>query len=82
MIKLNVLKLLEQTGQTPYGLFKQMGMSYTNFTKMIQNETKSISYKNIEALCTIFQCTPNELLEYYDDKTGEVLSFEEAFRKK
>ena len=77
MIQLNVMNLLEKTGQTPYRIYKQMGMSYTNFTK-----TKSISYKNIEALCTIFECTPNELLIYCDDDTGEALSFEEAFCKK
>lgn len=82
MIQLNVMNLLEKTGQTPYRIYKQMGMSYTNFTKMIHNKTKSISYKNIEALCTIFECTPNELLIYCDDDTGEALSFEEAFCKK
>ena len=67
MIRLNALKLLEERGQTKYGLYKQLGMSYQNFSKMINNETKSIQYENIEAMCLIFNCTPNELLIFTDE---------------
>ncbi|MBE7033433.1 MAG: helix-turn-helix transcriptional regulator [Ruminococcaceae bacterium] len=62
MVKLNALKLLEEKGKTRYWLYKQMGMSYQNFNKMVNNETKSIQYENIDALCQILECTPNELL--------------------
>ncbi len=63
MIKLRVLELLEQNGKTKYWLYKQLGMSYQNFNKMVNNETKSIRYENIETLCLLFNCTPNELFE-------------------
>lgn len=53
MIKLNVLALLEQRGHTKYWLYKQMGMSYQNFSRMVNNETKSIRYENIETLCLL-----------------------------
>ena len=61
MIKLDVLNLLEKNGKTKYWLYKQLGMSYQNFNKMVSNETKSIRYKNIETLCLLLHCTPNEL---------------------
>ena len=61
MIKLNVLALLEQRGHTKYWLYKQLGMSYQNFSRMVNNETKSIRYENIETLCLLLECTPNEL---------------------
>lgn len=61
MIKLNVLALLEQRGHTKYWLYKQMGMSYQNFSRMVNNETKSIRYENIETLCLLLECTPNDL---------------------
>lgn len=61
MIKLNVIELLEKKGKTKYWLYKQLGMSYQNFTKMINNETLSIRYSNIENLCLLLECTPNEL---------------------
>ena len=66
MIKLRVKDLLEENNKTKYWLYKQMGMSYQNFSKMINNETKSIRYENIETLCLIFNCTPNELFEITD----------------
>ena len=67
MIKLDVLNLLEKNGKTKYGLYKQLGMSYQNFSRMINNETKSIQYENIDALCQIFNCTPNELFKMTDE---------------
>jgi len=63
MIKLKVLELLEKKGYTKYWLYKQLGMSYQNFNKMINNETKSIRYENIETICLLLECTPNELFE-------------------
>lgn len=62
MLKLNALELLEKKGKTKYWLYKQMGMSYQNFTKMVNNETKSIKYENLEAMCYILECSIDELL--------------------
>ena len=67
MIKLNVLELLEQQGKTKYWLYKQLGMSYQNFNRMIHNETKSIQYENIEAMCLLLNCTPNDLLVFTEE---------------
>lgn len=67
MVKLRVLELLERDGKTRYWLYKQLGMSYESFKKMIENETKSIKYERIEALCTIFNVTPGELFDYNFD---------------
>ena len=61
MIKLNALELLEKKGKTKYWLYKQLGMSYQNFNKMVNNQTLSIRFSNIETLCLLLECTPNEL---------------------
>lgn len=61
MIKLDVLRLLEKQGKTKYWLYKQLGMSYQNFSKMVNNQTKSIRYENIETMCLLLNCTPNDL---------------------
>lgn len=61
MIKLDVLRLLEEQGKTKYWLYKQLGMSYQNFSKMVNNQTKSIRYENIETMCFLLNCTPNDL---------------------
>ena len=61
MIKLDVLRMLEERGKTKYWLYKQLGMSYQNFNNMVNNQTKSIRYENIETLFLLLECTPNEL---------------------
>ena len=67
MIRLRAKELLEKNGKTKYWLYKQLGMSYQNFSRMLNNETKSIKYENIETICLLLNCTPNDLFEITDD---------------
>lgn len=67
MIKLRALELLKENGKSKYWLYMQLGMSYQNFNKMVNNETKSIKYDNIETMCGLFNCTPNDLFKISDD---------------
>lgn len=64
MVRLRVLDLLKEQGKTKYSIYKQLGMSYLNFNKMVNNETKSIRYEIIEALCLMLNCVPNDLFEF------------------
>ena len=66
MIRLRALDLLKEEGKTKYWLYMQLGMSYQNFNRMVNNQTKSIRYENIETMCELFQCTPNDLFEITD----------------
>ena len=65
MLQLNVLNILKSQNKSKYWLFNQINnikpISYTNFNNLISNKTKSIKYENIELLCNILQCEPNEL---------------------
>ena len=61
MVTLNILHLLEKKDKSKYWLYKQLGMSYQNFNRMVNNETSSIKLARIEVLCQILECTPNEL---------------------
>ncbi len=67
-MRLRILELLEQKGKTKYWLYKQMGLSYQNFNRMVNNETISIKFDNIAALCQILECTPNELFELHSQE--------------
>ena len=69
MIKLNVLELLEKKGKTKYWLSMQLGINYQNVSNMVNNKTKSIKYENIETLCYVLECTPNDLFTIDFDKT-------------
>ena len=70
MVKLNVKKLLKEKKRTKYWLFNMLNnvgnISYTNFNNLVENKTKSIKYSNIEKLCKILDCSPNDLFEITD----------------
>ena len=68
IMKLRVLEILKEKGKTKYWLNMQMGLSFQNFNNMVYNRTKSIKYENLQALCDILECTPNDLFEEYHDK--------------
>ncbi len=63
MIRLRVLEILKEKGKTKYWLYNQMNMSYQNFNKMVNNETKGIRYENLELLCEILECGIDDLFE-------------------
>ena len=67
MVKLNALALLEKKGKTKYWLYIQLGLSYQNFSKMVNNQTNGIKFENLQALCDILECTPNDLFEEYHE---------------
>ena len=72
MVRLNVKNLLKEKKKTKYWLFNMLNnigtISYTNFNNLVENKTGSIKYSNIEKLCKILECTPNDLFEITDDK--------------
>ena len=65
MLKLNVIALLEKQSKSKYWLFNQLNnvgtISYTNFNALVENQTNSIRYEYIEKLCTILDCSVNDL---------------------
>lgn len=67
MIRLRVLELLEEQNHSKYWLHNQMDLSYKNLSNLINNETISIRFENIERLCKALNCTPNDLFEITDD---------------
>ena len=67
MVKLNVLALLEKRGKTKYWLWKQLGMSYQNFNRMVNNQTQSIRYDVIDALCQVLECTADDLFLFTEE---------------
>ena len=67
MIELNVLEILYKKNKNKYWLFNELNnispMSYTNYNNLIKNKTKSIKYENIDKLCKILNCEPNDLFK-------------------
>ena len=64
-MKLRILEILEEMGHTKYWLYIQLGLSYQNFNRLVNNKTTAIKFDNLKALCDILNCTPNDLFEDY-----------------
>ena len=58
---LNLNYLLSKHDRSKYWLVKKLETDYRYVTKLIENQTKSISFEMIGKLCNLFDCTPNEL---------------------
>ena len=68
-MRLRVLEILKQKGKSKYWLYIQLGLSYQNSNKLVNNQTNGIKFENLKALCDILECTPNELFEeFYQTK--------------
>lgn len=63
MIRLRILQILKEQNRTKYWLYKQMDMSYQNFNKIVNNETSSIRFDNLEKLSTLLECPIGDLFE-------------------
>ena len=68
IVRLRILDILKEKGKTKYWLYMQLGLSYQNFNRIVNNETSGIKFENLEALCDILECTPNDLFEEYYTK--------------
>ena len=62
-MKLRVLEILKEMGKTKYWLYMQLGLSYQNFNKLVNNQTNGIKFENLKAVCEILNCTLNDLFE-------------------
>lgn len=68
MIRLRILEILEKQNHTKYWLYKQMDLSYQNFNRLVNNETTSIRFDNLEKLSTILQCPIGDLFEVINEE--------------
>ena len=69
MVRMKVKELLAERGHSKYWLYKRMGLSYQNISKIMDGETEGIRFKNLEKLYKLLECDPNELFEIkYEEK--------------
>ena len=67
MVRLRILEILEEQNHSKYWLYKRMEMSYQNFNKIVNNETSSIHFDNLDKLCKILNCPIGDLFEVIEE---------------
>jgi DNA-binding Xre family transcriptional regulator len=69
MLKINLNKVFRLRGITKPGKFLvQNGFSESTAYNIIKLKTPAIKLENLNKLCSILSCTPNDLLEWTPDK--------------
>lgn len=63
MVRLRITEILKAQNKTKYWLFKHMDLSYQNLSKMMNNETSSIRFENLDKLSTVLGCSVGDLFE-------------------
>lgn len=63
MVRLRILEILTEQHHTKYWLWKQMDMSYQNFNRIINNETSSIRFDNLDKISQILNVPVGDLFE-------------------
>ena len=68
MVRFRILDILAEQDRSKYWLYKRMEISYQNFNRMVNNETSSIRFDNLEKLSNILECPIGDLFEKIDDE--------------
>lgn len=58
-------KTMKERGITTYSLIYKHGFSAYTITSLRRN--KSITLLTLEKLCTVLNCTPNDVVEFVED---------------
>ena len=72
MIKVNIEELLKQNKRRKYWLCQRMNITSRNLNRIIRGETTSISFKYIEEMCLLLNCTPGELFTLKTSEEEEI----------
>ncbi len=71
MLRLRILEILQEQNHTKYWLYKQMDLSYQNFNRIVNNETSSIKFENLEILSKLLNVPVGDLFEIIDETNNE-----------
>ncbi|HEY5588437.1 MAG TPA: helix-turn-helix transcriptional regulator [Candidatus Paceibacterota bacterium] len=68
MIRVNIDKILEEQNKTCFWLAKQSRLSYNNLKKLIDNNTDSIKFENLELIANTLGVNISDILEIVIEK--------------
>ena len=68
MLTFNFNRVLKARGiDKPFSYLVKLGYSDNFATRIVNNRIKRLDLADIEKLCELFQCTPNDLLQWIPD---------------
>ncbi len=67
--KIDILFALKAAGYTTYKIRKEKLLSESTVQKL--RNSQPVSWENIETLCRLLNCQPNDIMEYIPDELTE-----------
>lgn len=65
MLNFNFTRIFKARGiDKPFSYLRKAGYSDNFATRVINNRMEKLNLKDVERICTILQCTPNDLLDW------------------
>ena len=71
MVRLRILDILTEQGHSKYWLYKRLEMSYQKFNKIVNNETSSIRFDNLDKISRILNVPVGDLFEQVEDTNNK-----------
>ena len=69
MLKFNFTRVFRAKGiDKPYSYLVKAGYSASFATRVVNNKVRQLNVENVEKLCEMLQCSPNDLLEWIPGK--------------
>jgi DNA-binding Xre family transcriptional regulator len=66
MLRFNFTRILKARGiDRPFSYLVKIGYSGNFATRIAHNRIRRLDLDHVEKLCELFQCTPNDLLEWF-----------------
>lgn len=67
--KIDVMKALKEKGFTSTQMRTNKILSESTMSKL-RNKDASITLKNLDVICKLLNCQPNDIIEYVPDEKG------------
>ena len=70
MLTFNFTRIFKSRGiDKPFSFLVKLGYSDNFATRIVNNRIERLNLKDIEKLCILFQCTPNDLIEWIPENS-------------
>lgn len=67
MIKIKLQNILDKQERSLNWVATKTGIAYSTLHKLNSNNTTSISFKTLDALCKLFKCELTDIIDFVDD---------------
>lgn len=78
-MKISIRKKLKEKGITRYELAKRIGITYPTIDNIYKENSTSIKFEILEAICKELNCTPNDIITSEDPYMKQLLLSNQPF---